>query len=294
MTAEAILTQIINGLTIGAILMLIAMGLTIIFGLMDVVNFAHGTMYMLGAYFAATLVARTGHFWLSLIVAPLGVGVLGFLLERVLIRRLYGRDPLLQVLLTFGVAVVLREAVEIIWGPNVQTLLLPPALAGSIDFFGLQYRAYRVAVLVAAFCVAGIVWFVLSRTDIGLIIRSGVHDRDMVDALGIDVRRVFTGVFVAGSMLAAVAGVLVGPLRSVNPDMANDVIVDAFIAVVVGGLGTVGGAVGGALFVGMAELLGALVIPGMAKAAIYFAVAIIMSCDGRAIWRDRPRRNDQA
>jgi branched-subunit amino acid ABC-type transport system permease component len=120
------------------------------------------------------------------------------------------------------------------------------------------------------------VWFVLSRTDIGLIIRSGVHDRNMVDALGIDVRRVFTGVFVAGSMLAAVAGVLVGPLRSVNPDMANDVIVDAFIAVVVGGLGTVGGAVGGALFVGMAELLGALVIPGMAKAAVYFAVVVIM------------------
>jgi branched-subunit amino acid ABC-type transport system permease component len=276
MTAEAILTQVINGLTIGAILMLIAMGLTIIFGLMDVVNFAHGTMYMLGAYFAATLVARTGQFWLSLILAPLGVGVLGFLLERVLIRRLYGRDPLLQVLLTFGVAVVLREAVEIIWGPNVQTLLPPAALAGSIDFFGLQYPAYRVAVLVAAFCVAGAVWFVLSRTDIGLIIRSGVHDRNMVDALGIDVRRVFTGVFVAGSMLAAVAGVLVGPLRSVNPDMANDVIVDAFIAVVVGGLGTVGGAVGGALFVGMAELLGALVIPGMAKAAVYFAVVVIM------------------
>jgi len=276
MTVEAILTQLLNGLTIGAILMLIAMGLTIIFGLMDVVNFAHGAMYMLGAYFAATLVARTGQFWLTLILAPLGVGILGFLLERVLIRRLYGRDPLLQVLLTFGVAVVLREGVEILWGPNVQTLLPPSALAGSIDLLGIQYPTYRVTVLVAAFGIAGATWFVLSRTNIGLIVRSGVHDRDMVDALGIDVRRVFTGVFVAGSMLAAVAGVLVGPLRSVQPDMGNDVIVDAFIAVIVGGLGTVGGAVCGALLVGIAELLGALVIPGMAKAAIYIAVAIIM------------------
>jgi branched-subunit amino acid ABC-type transport system permease component len=276
MTVEAIITQIVNGLTIGAIIMLIAMGLTIIFGLMDVVNFAHGTMYMLGAYFAATLVARTGHFWLSLIVAPVGVGVLGFLLERGLIRRLYGRDPLLQVLLTFGVAVVLREVIEIIWGPNVQTLLPPPALSGSVNLLGITYPAYRITVLFAAFGIAGATWSVLRWTNIGLIVRAGVRDRDMVDALGIDVRRVFTGVFVAGSMLAAVAGVLVGPLRSVHPDMGNDVIVDAFIAVVVGGLGTIEGAVGGALFVGIAELLGALVIPGMAKAMIYIAVVVVM------------------
>jgi branched-chain amino acid transport system permease protein len=276
MTAEAVLTQVLNGLTIGAVLMLIAMGLTIIFGLMDVVNFAHGALYMLGAYLTVTVLAETGHFWLAMLVAPLGVGVFGLLLEYVMIRPLYGRDPLLQVLLTFGVAVVLREAVEIIWGPRVQLLLPPAALAGSVEFLGIQYPTYRLAVLVAAFGIAGVVWLVLRRTNIGLIVRSGTYDRDMVDALGINVRRVFTGVFVAGAMLAALAGVLVGPLRSVQPDMGNDVIVDAFIAVIVGGLGSLPGAVAGALLVGMAELMGALVIPGMAKAAIYVAVAVVM------------------
>ena len=270
------LTQLLNGLTIGAILMLIAMGLTIIFGLMDVVNFAHGALYMMGAYLAATVVEGTGSFWLAMILAPVAVGALGLLLELAMIRPLYGRDPLLQVLLTFGVAVVIREAVEIVWGPQVQTLLPPDALAGSIEFLGIQYPLYRLAVLFAAFGIAGVVWLVLARTNIGLIVRAGTYDRDMVDATGVDVRRVFTGVFVAGAMLAALAGVLVGPLRSVQPDMGNDVIVDAFIAVIVGGLGSLPGAVVGALIVGMAELFGALFIPGVAKAAIYVAVAAIM------------------
>ena len=279
MTAEAVLTQILNGLTIGAVLMLIAMGLTIIFGLMDVVNFAHGALYMLGAYLAVTTVGDTGHFWLALLVAPLGVGALGFLLEYVMIRPLYGRDPLLQVLLTFGVAVVLREAVEIIWGPRVQSLMPPAELSGSIDIFGIHYPSYRLAVLFIAFGIAGVVWIALRQTNIGLIVRAGSYDRDMVDALGVNVRRVFTGVFVAGAMLAALAGALIGPLRSVHPDMGNDVIVDAFIAVIVGGLGSVPGAVAGALLVGMAELMGALAIPGMAKAVVYVAVAIVM------IWR---------
>lgn len=279
MTAEAVLTQILNGLTIGAVLMLIAMGLTIIFGLMDVVNFAHGALYMLGAYLAVTAVGDTGHFWLALLVAPLGVGVLGFLLEYTMIRPLYGRDPLLQVLLTFGVAVVLREAVEIIWGPRVRSLMPPKELSGSTDIFGIHYPSYRLAVLFIAFGIAGAVWIALRQTNIGLIVRAGTYDRDMVDALGVNVRRVFTGVFVAGAMLAALAGVLIGPLRSVHPDMGNDVIVDAFIAVIVGGLGSVPGAVAGALLVGMAELMGALAFPGMAKAVIYVAVAIVM------IWR---------
>jgi len=276
MTAEAVLTQVLNGLTIGAVLMLIAMGLTIIFGLMEVVNFAHGALYMLGAYLTVTVVATTGRFWLSLLFAPIVVGAFALLFELTMIRPLYGRDPLRQVLLTFGVAVVLREGVEIVWGPRVQLLLPPSALAGSVEFFGVQYPTYRLAVLVAAFGIAGFVWLVLKRTNIGLIVRSGAFDRDMVDALGINVRRVFTGVFVAGAALASLAGVLVGPLRSVQPDMGNDVIVDAFIAVIVGCLGSLPGAVVGALLVGMAELMGALVIPGMAKAAVYVAVGIVM------------------
>lgn len=276
MTVEALLTQVLNGLTIGAILMLVAMGLTLIFGLMGVVNFAHGSLYMLGAYLGLVVVSATGQFWLALIVAPIGVGILGYLFERAMIRPLYGRDPLLHVLLTFGIAVVLSEAVRIIWGPSVQPFALPEALAGSVTFLGIQYPTYRLVVLLIALCLAGTIWFVLRRTNIGLIIRSGVQDREMVDALGVNVQRVFTGVFVVGTMLAALAGVLIGPLWSVHPDMGNEVIVYAFIAVIVGGMGSVGGAVAGALLVGLAELLGALVIPGMAKAAVYVIVALVL------------------
>jgi branched-chain amino acid transport system permease protein len=276
MTAASIAIQVLNGLTIGAILMLIAMGLTIIFGLMGVVNFAHGALYMGGAYLAVTVVARTGQFWVALIAAPVGIGLLGWAMERLLIRRLYGGDPLRQVLLTFGVAVVLREIMEIIWGPAVQTLQAPAGLAGSLDLFGVRYPTYRIAVMAIAVVIAGAVSLVLKRTNVGLIVRAGAYDRDMVDALGIDVRHVFTVVFVAGTMLAAVAGVLVGPLRSVQPDMGNDIIVDAFIAVIVGGLGTVSGAAAGALLVGIAELLGALAIPGMEKTAVYVVVTLVM------------------
>ena len=276
MTAEALLTQILNGLTIGAILMLVAMGLTLIFGLMGVVNFAHGSLYMLGAYLGLVVVSATGQFWLALVVAPLGVGILGYGLERAMIRPLHGRDPLLHVLLTFGIAVVLSEGVRIIWGPSVQPFALPEVLAGSVTFLGIQYPTYRLVVLVVALCLAGTIWFVLRRSNIGLIIRSGVQDREMVGALGVNVQRVFTGVFVVGTMLAALAGVLIGPLWSVHPDMGNEVIVYAFIAVIVGGMGSVGGAVVGALLVGVAELLGALVIPGMAKAAVYVVVALVL------------------
>ena len=188
----------------------------------------------------------------------------------------FARRITLHVLLTFGIAVVVSEAVEIIWGPRVQSLPAPAVLSGSAEFLGIQYPTYRLVVLGVAVGVAALVWFVLRRTNIGLIIRSGTHDREMVEALGINVRRVFAGVFVAGTMLAALAGVLIGPLRSVHPEMGTEVIVYAFIAVVVGGMGSVGGAIAGAFLVGVAELLGALIIPGMAKAAIYAIVAFVL------------------
>ena len=276
MTAEAFATQLLNGLTIGAILMLIAMGLTLIFGLMGVVNFAHGSLYMLGAYLGLEVVNATGQFWLALIAAPVGVGVFGYLLERTAIRSLYGRDPLLHVLLTFGVAVVVSEIVEIIWGPRIQPLAPPAALSGSVEFLGIQYPSYRLAVLLVAAGVAGAVWVVLRRTNIGLIIRSGTYDHEMVEALGINIRRAFTGVFVAGAMLAALSGVLIAPMRSVHPEMGSEVIVLAFIAVIIGGLGSVGGAICGALLIGVAEVLGALVIPGMARATIYAIVILVL------------------
>lgn len=276
MTFEGLFTQVLNGLTIGAILMLIAMGLTLIFGLMGVVNFAHGALYMVGAYFGLEIVNLTGEFALAIVIAPLIVGAIGYLLERTIIRPLYGGDPLKQVLLTFGVAVVLSEVVQMVWGPKIQPLSPPEALSGSIAFLGIQYPVYRLAILLVAVIVAGLIWLVLRRTNIGLVVRSGTHDSKMVEALGVNIRVVFAGVFVTGTMLAALAGVLVAPLRNVQPQMGAEVIVFAFIAVIIGGLGSVGGAIAGALLVGVAEVLGALIIPGMAKAAIYVIVVIVL------------------
>ena len=276
MTFEGLLSQVLNGLTIGGILMLIAIGLTLIFGLMGVVNFAHGALYMLGAYLAFEVVSVTGHWWLALIVAPIGVGLLGLVLERTLIRSIYGGDPIRHVLLTFGVAIVLSEAVEIIWGSRIQVLLPPDFLSRSVSFLGITYPTYRLVVLLVSCLVAGSVWFVLRQTNIGLMIRSATHDREMVEALGIDIKRVFTGVFVAGTALAGLAGVLIAPLWSVHPEMGTNVIVVAFIAVIVGGLGNVGGAMAGAMLVGVVEVLGALFIPGMARASIYALVVVVL------------------
>ena len=276
MTFEGLLSQVLNGLTIGGILMLIAIGLTLIFGLMGVVNFAHGALYMLGAYVAFEVVSVTGHWWLALIVAPIVVGLLGLVLERTIIRSIYGGDPIRHVLLTFGVAIVLSEVVEIIWGPRILVLLAPDFLSGSVSFLGISYPIYRLVVLLVSCLVAGSVWFVLRQTNIGLMIRSATHDREMVEALGIDIKRVSTGVFVAGTMLAGLAGVLIAPLRSVHPEMGTNVIVVAFIVVIVGGLGNVGGAMAGAMLVGIVEVLGALLIPGMARASIYALVVVVL------------------
>lgn len=276
MSFEGLLVQLLNGLTIGAVLMLMALGLTLIFGLMGIVNFAHGAVYMLGAYICLQTVWLTDRFWLAAFVAPLAVGGFGYLLERTIIRPLHGRDPLQHVLLTFGVAVVLSEVVKVIWGPQVHSMAPPASLAGSVAFLGIQYPAYRFAVLAATALISIAAWLVLRQTSIGLVIRSGTHDRVMVEALGINVRVFFTGVFVAGTALAGLAGVLIGPLRSINPEMGTDVIVYAFIAVIVGGLGSIGGAMVGALLVGVMEVLGAVLIPGMANVGVYVAVVLVL------------------
>ena len=286
--SDILIPQILNGLTIGAILVLIATGLTLIFGLMGVVNFSHGAMYMLGAYIAMQVLSTTGHYGLALLASLVGVALLGFLLEYFMIRRLYGHDPLLQVLLTFGVAIVIRESVEIVWGPRIQVFLPPTSLSGSAVLWGVQYPVYRLAVLALSIVLAGSIWLTLRFTDIGLIVRAGSSDRNMVAALGINVRRGFTSVFVMGAMLAALAGMLVAPLRSVYPDMGNDVILYAFVAVIVGGLGSYQGAIAGALLVGFAELLGVLMFPGLERAFVYVLVALVMALKPSGLF-GRPR-----
>lgn len=274
--ADILIPQLFNGLTMGAILVLIATGLTLIFGLMGVVNFSHGAMYMLGAYLAMQVHSITGQYWMALLVSLTGVAVVGFILEFFMIRRLYGQDQLLQVLLTFGVAIVIRESVEMFWGPRIQTFLPPDELSGSALIWGVQYPVYRLAVFALSVSISLGIWLVLRFTDIGLIVRAGSQDREMVSALGINVHRVFTSVFVIGAMLAALAGLLVAPLRSVYPDMGSDVIIYAFVAVIVGGLGSFTGAVAGGFLVGFAELLGAIAFPGLERAFVYLVVAVVM------------------
>lgn len=276
MSSAALITQILNGLTIGMVLILIAAGLTLIFGMMEVVNFAHGSLYMLGAYLGLSLVAWTGNFWIALLVAPPLVGIVGFLIERFNIRPLYGRGPLYHLLLTFGVGLVIREVVYVLWGPSVHSIAPPAILSGVLKLGEISYPIYRLFVLFFSASMVVMIWLLLRRSNFGLIIRAGTYDREMVDALGIDVSRIFTMVFVFGSVLAAVAGVVVAPMRSVHPEMGIEVIIDAFIAVIIGGMGSFPGAVVGALALGLAEVLGILFIPSFAKAAIYIVVVIIL------------------
>lgn len=275
----ALLTQILNGLTLGMILILIATGLTLIFGMMEVVNFAHGAFYMLGAYFGLTLAQTTGSFWsfwVALLVAPVLVGGTSLLVEQIGIKPLRGRDPLYHLLLTFGIALILRKVVEIFWGPDIHSLPTPELLRGPIQLFGVYYPKYRLFVLLFSAAVVALVGWFLQRTKYGIIIRAGTHDAEMVDALGINISRIFTGVFVFGSVLAAIAGVVVGPLGSVQPGMGMDVIINAFIVVIIGGLGSFKGAVIGGLVLGLAQVLGVLFIPSFADAAIYIVVVLVL------------------
>jgi len=273
---STLLAQVFTGLVLGMVYVLLAIGLSLIFGLMTVLNFAHGALFMLGAYFGVFLLTYTKSFWIALIVAPLMVGALGLLMERFLIRRLYGRSPDDPLLLTFGLSLILVEGVKLIWGKIGLTLDPPRALAGAVNLGFMSFPAYRIFLIGVTVAVMIGLYFFLGRTNIGLIIRAGSRDPLMVRALGIDLGRVWLVVFGIGTALAGLAGILAGPMRGAYAEMGVTMVIESFVVIVVGGMGSLLGAVVAGLLIGQVVGLTTLFVPKAAEIMVFVVMAVVL------------------
>lgn len=268
--------QALNGLSYGVLLFLLSVGLTLIFGMLDVVNLAHGSFYMLGAYAGLTAIALSGSFWVSLIAAPVAVAIVGVLVERTCLKPLYRRGALDQVLLTFGLIYLFEDVVKWIWGGRIRSIPPPDAFSGSVNVWGAIVPSYRLFVIAFGLAMAVVLWLVIERTRLGAIIRAGVFDAEMTAGMGIDIDRVFTGVFAFGAALAGLSGVIAGPIQSAQPPMGATILIPALIVVVVGGLGSLKGSLAGSLIIGQAETFGKAWLPGASMLMIYVVMAAIV------------------
>jgi len=277
MSPELALLQALNGISFGALLFILAAGLSLIFGMMDVVNLAHGAFYMLGAYVALSVVRTTGSFWAALFVVPLALGVLGLLIEPLLLRRLRGRH-LDQVLITVGVALVITDLIRLKpdWGAEVRSLPPPGELAGSVAILGNVYPVYRLFVIAFGVVLAVVLSAIHRRTRAGALIRAGVDDAQMLAALGVDTDRLFAVTYAIGAALAGLAGVVAAPVFGLQPGMDVDALVLSLIVVVVGGLGTLSGAQAGAALVGPADTFGKVLVPQFALFLIFAIMALVL------------------
>ena len=291
MTAAVLAEFLLNGLVLGALYVLMALGLSIIFGMIGVINFAHGALFTLGAYAAYQLKGALG-FPGALVAAPLLVGVLGMLIEATLLRRLYLEDPLQGLLLTFGLAMVLEQGIRMVWGLSPKSFDVPPAFAGALALGGLTYSRYRSFVLLCVvLLVVGLALF-LRKTPIGTIVRAGSRDPTMVRLLGISLKPVLTLVFGLGTALAAVAGVLSAPLAGVQPAMGVNVGTAAFVVVTIGGLGSLTGAILSGLLVGQVVSLAIYFQPRAAEASMYLLMAVILLLRPRGLMGERWEKFD--
>jgi branched-subunit amino acid ABC-type transport system permease component len=268
--------QLLNGLAYGVLLFLLSVGLTLIFGMLGVVNLAHGSFYMLGAYAGLSLIEATGRFWLALLAAPLAVGLIGALVERSCLRPLYRRPPLDQVLLTFGFVYLFEDLVKWIWGGRIRSIPPPDLLAGSVTVFGAIIPSYRLFVIGFGLAMAALLWLVIERTRLGAVIRAGVFDAEMTGGLGINIQLVFTTVFAFGAALGGLSGVIAGPIQSAYPSMGVTILIPALIVVVVGGLGSLKGSLIGSLIIGEAETFGKAWLPDSSMLIIYVVMAVVM------------------
>jgi branched-chain amino acid transport system permease protein len=286
-SVDQFLIQLLNGLSLGSIFVLTAMGLTIIFGLMGVVNFAHGAYYALGTYLGLTvlgLVPGSTGFFLAIVAVPLITALVGGVTEVSVIRPLYDRDLIYSLLLTFGLMLVLTEIIRIGWGVGGKTFETPAVLDFSVPLGIVNYPAYRLFVIGITALIAVGFWLVLRRSNIGMVIRAATENRDMVKALGIDISRVYTIVFAAGVGIAGLAGILHAPLISVYPSMGTSIIVQSFVVVVIGGLNSFRGSVVAGVLVGEASALAFLVWPPMTDVAIFFVMAVFLIIRPRGIF----------
>jgi len=269
-----------GGLTTAMFLFLIASGLSLVFGIMRVINFAHGSFYMLGAYLAwqgVEWVHPTGAgFWIAALFAATGVGVLGAVVERLFFRQLYGREELYQLLFTYALVLILGDVAKFIWGTGQLSVSTPPVLAGSIQVFGTTQPIYNLFMMTIGPAIAFFGWLVLNRTGVGRLIRAAQMDREMLDALGANVGTIYTGMFVFSAFLAGLSGALVTPIQSIVPGMDVLIIVQAFIVVVIGGMGSVWGTFWGSVIYGEVLSFGILIFPGFSLFSVFALMAVIL------------------
>jgi len=266
--------QLLNGLQLGITLFLMSAGLTLVFGIMQVINLAHGSFYMIGAYVGATVAAATGSFLLAVLAALGAAGLAGMVVELVVLRQLYKRDHLDQVLATFGLIFFFNEMTRILWGKQPLFMDMPVWLKGNLELLpGLIYPVYRLAVIVVGIMVALLLWYLFSRTRLGMQIRAGASNRQMVAALGVNIRLLYTLVFGLGTLLAGLAGVMAGPIFAVESGMGESILILTFVVIVIGGIGSVRGAVIGALLVGLVDTLGRAFLPTLFRTFLSSATA---------------------
>ncbi|WP_301102232.1 branched-chain amino acid ABC transporter permease [Propionivibrio sp.] len=260
---QLILEQALNGLQFGLMLFLLAAGLTLVFGIMDMINLAHGSLYMAGAYLAAAATQASNSFVVGIGAAMLATAILGALLEITLLRRLYARNHLAQVLATFALILIANEAVRMIWGAQPVPLNAPDALSGPVNIAGFFYPAYRLLIIGVGALVAVLLYVLVTHTRLGMWVRAGASNREMTEALGINVRLLFTIVFAFGAALCALAGAMLGPLLAVQAGMGESILILAFVVIVIGGIGSIRGALVGSLLVGIVDTLGRAALPSL-------------------------------
>ncbi len=276
MDLELLSIQLFSGLALGANLVMVALGLTIVFGMLGIVNFAHGALFMVGAYAGLWIAAQTGSFWWALVLAPILIGIFGMLIERFLIRPLYGRSPDDPLLLTFGLGYVLVESVRITFGSDGIPFSAPPELQGVVDLGFGYFPLYRLFVVGLVAVVLLVLWVALEKTRFGLIVRAGARDPLIMKVLGVDVSRLWLLVFGLGVGLTALGGVLAAPMRAVSPEMGTLVLAQAFVVTVIGGMGSLLGAVVAGLIVGVVVSMTALFAPEMATIVMFALMALIL------------------
>ena len=269
MSGTLVLIQFLNGLQLGVLLFLLAAGLTLVFGIMDFVNLAHGSLYMLGAFLAATLAALTGSFVLGVLLALAAMALVGLALELSVVRALYQRDHLDHVLATFGLILVIDTLAQLIWGPEGVSIPVPVWLRGQVEILpNIIFPSYRLLIIVTGLAVAGLLYWLVNHTRLGMLIRAGASNRTMVSALGVDIGTMFAAVFAIGAVLAGLAGMLIAPITGASIGMGNDIIITAFVVIIVGGIGSMKGAFVAALVIGLIDTMGRSFLVDLFKLAM--------------------------
>jgi branched-chain amino acid transport system permease protein len=287
---SCVITQTSTGLIVGALLFLVAAGLTLIFGVLKIINFAHGSLYMLGAYLALSAYRVSGSFIVSTIVAGVGVGVFGLVFERFIMRRVYKADVLMQLLVCYALILIMDDVVKIIWGADFQSMGMPEVFQNAPLFIaGGIIPVFYIFLIAAAAVIALVLWYVLTKTHMGKIVRAAAHNPTMTSVLGLNTNWIYAGVFAFGGALAGLAGALAAPVRSMSPGMGFSILIESFIVTVIGGMGSVSGALVGALLIGLVRSFGSIGFPFFVEGIMFLAMALILVLKPSGLLGKEPR-----